>query len=151
MAEGHLDIEDARDLILGLFKDYMEDNVLQITLADDYPSVYYENLESGELPPKDEPWFRLTVRHLEGDQSTLGGVGARRFSKTGLVTVQVFVPAGARGQTLADKLGKMTVDAFEGKEAGGVWFRRVKLNEIGPEGPWFQTNVTAEFTYEQTK
>jgi hypothetical protein len=67
------------------------------------------------------------------------------------VTVQVFVPNG-QGVTLADRLCKIAAEAFEGRHTpGGVWFRNVRMREVGPDGPWVQHNVVAEFTYDELK
>lgn len=151
MAEGQLTFEQARDAILTRFREQLLDDYGAIMDTDEDAVVYWDNLSSNGQPPQDKPWFRVVVRHTDSDQSSLGEANNRRFNRVGLVSVQVFTPAGARGLTLADQLGKMAVDAFEGKEADGVWFRNVRLQEIGPDGPWFQYNVTASFTYDQTK
>jgi hypothetical protein len=70
------------------------------------------------------------------------------------VIVQVFAPLTAgEGLTQAEALAIIARDAFEGKTAGAgqVWFRNVAINEIGPDGPWFQINVSADFLYDETK
>jgi hypothetical protein len=69
------------------------------------------------------------------------------------VTVQVFVRRGD-GVTLARRLGKIAVNAFEGKTAGPeeqVCFRDVRMTEVGPTDKWFQLNVVAEFRYDTLK
>ena len=142
---------EARDAIQSRFKAQFDADVLAIVGGSDKPLVVWDNVALTGEPPKDKAWFRVNVKHSDGDQVSLGEAGTRKFSRDGIVTVQIFIPAGARGLALADRLGKMTVDAFEGKAAAGVWFRRVKLVEVGPDGPWFQYNVTAAFTYELTK
>jgi hypothetical protein len=58
------------------------------------------------------------------------------------------------GVTLAKRLGKIAVNAFEGKVAGpadDIWFRNVRMNEAGPPDKWFQVNVVAEFLYDTIK
>lgn len=153
MAEGQLTYEQARDAVLGLFQTQLANEYQSAANDADEPVVFWDNLDKGESAPVDRPWFRVTVRHTNGEQTTLQEPGSRRFSREGLVTVQIFVPAGARGLTLADRLGKMATDAFEGRQADGVWFRNVRLNEVGNDekGAWYQANVIAEFYYEQTK
>lgn len=154
MAEGQITFEQARDLVSARFLEQFNADVpglLDIVSDDELPTIFWDNVDPKSKPPQDGPWFRFSVRHIDGSQSSLGEVGSRRFNRIGLVTVQIFIPAGARGLTQADKLGKMAVDAFEGKDVSGIWFRNVRLIEVGPSGPWFQYNVLANFTYDQTK
>ena len=75
-----------------------------------------------------------------------------RFRRFGIVTVQVFELSGD-GLTSSDVLVDLALDAFEGEKTGldRVEFRNARANEIGQDGPWFQTNVIAEFTYDRTK
>lgn len=151
MAEGQLTFEQARDAILGLFQEALSDGYEAASGDSEEPVVFWDNLDKGVKPPQDRAWFRIVVRHTNGEQTTLQEPGSRRFSREGLVTVQIFTPAGARGLTLVDRLGTMATNAFEGRQADGVWFRNVRLNEVGNTDAWFQTNVIAEFYYEQTK
>lgn len=146
-----LTFEEATDLMLGRFKEQLDDDYPSVIGGPEQPTVYWENIGSEEQPPKDAPWMRVEVKHFSGSQNTIQEPGQRRFGREGLITVQIFVPAGTRGRTLADRLGKIAVDAFEGKKAGEVWFRDVTLNEVGNDGPWFQVNVRAGFTYDETK
>ena len=61
----------------------------------------------------------------------------------------MFVPVGD-GLSGARVLGKVVVDAYQGKSTpGGAWFRNVRLQEVGPDGNWSQVNVVAEFTYDE--
>lgn len=99
-----------------------------------------------------DAFARITVTHALGEQATLAnGTGNRKFSRTGLVTIQIFTKYG-EGLVLSDKLAKVAVDAFEGNTtASGIWFRNVTANEIGLTADKFQVNVTADFTYDEIK
>jgi len=132
--------EQARDEMLALFK----------TAWGSTYNVLWDDV-AGAKPAADEPYARATVIHGAAGQRTMGGAGARRFSRSGSVIVQVFVPRG-RGLALADQLSKVAVDAFEAQRTpGDVWFRNVRANEIGGQTTWFQTNVIADFTYDEIK
>ena len=49
-------------------------------------------------------------------------------------------------------LAKVISDALEGTTtARGVWFRNVRLKEIGSDTPWFQVNINSDFYYEELK
>lgn len=143
--------EEARDLICGRLQAQLAADYENIYGVGEEPVVYWDNLSPSSTPPKDKPWMRAILQHLGGTQNTLAQAGSRLFGRTGIITVQLFVPGGTRGSTLADRLGKMLVDAFEGKAAGEVWFRNVSLSEVGNDGPWYQINVRAEFMYEEMK
>lgn len=112
----------------------------------------YENVK-GEKPSAQEPWARLTVRHGPSRQASLSGaLGTSRYERSGILTVQIFIPNGEGGLSLGYSLGKVIADAFEGKATPNqVWFRNVTINEIGPSDEWFQLNATAEFTYDEVK
>ncbi len=107
--------------------------------------------------PTDAPYARITIKHNVFPQVTIGAPVAQggngvRFRRFGLVTVQVFELSGD-GLTSSDILVDLALDAFEGEKTGldRVEFRNARANEIGQDGPWFQTNVIAEFTYDRVK
>ena len=116
--------------------------------------VAYENVKSQDtVPPSGSaPWARVTLRHTFGDQASLASVGGvRRWRRDGLVTVQIFIPLG-EGLSEGYSLAKTVVDAFEGTAtASSVWFRNVRVNEVGSDGEWYQVNVLADFTYDEVK
>lgn len=98
-----------------------------------------------------DPWAAFHILHDGSDQSTLGAEGARTFTRTGSVKVQVFVPAGQRGLDEATVLATAARDAFEGKTIGGVRFYRVGQRTVGLDGSWFQVNVSGDFEFDETK
>ena len=115
------------------------------------PPVIYDDV--AQEPPADgSVWVRVSVKHSANGQQTLGAQGNRRFGRIGIVVVQVFTPYGG-GLTANDIFAKVAVDAFEGKSTApdAVTFSNVRSNEIGQSGDWFQTNVIAEFEYDEIK
>ncbi len=109
--------------------------------------------EKGDKVRPDRPWARVSVQHNVSPQRTFGEPGNRRFERLGIVIVQVFTPMSIeQSVTLAEDLGIIARDAFEGRTTpGGVWFRNARLQEVGPDDPWWQLNVSAEFTYDELK
>lgn len=101
----------------------------------------------GQNPPP--TWARVTVRHVDGNQPTLAGPsGKRRYTKMGIVTIQLFTPSD--GLVSADSIADLLEAAFRGVDSpNGVWFRNPRSNEVGVNGPWFQTNVIVDFEYDQ--
>lgn len=141
----------ARNEILTAIKSVLD------TLTTDLPAdqVIYRNKSTAQIPDTDTPsptyWAVVLVQHAAGAQASLTGrVDERLYEKSGLVTVQLFAP---RGKMLeADDIVETIESAFLGVSTpGGVWYRNVRSTEIGESGPWFQTNILAEFTYDQVR
>ncbi len=111
----------------------------------------YENVK-GARPTAQKPWARLTIRHgPPGPTSLSGGTGKHRFERNGLLTAQIFIPNG-QGLSEGYVLCKIVADAFEGVATPlQVWFRNIRVNEVGPAGEWFQFNVLVDFTYDEIK
>jgi len=115
------------------------------------PLMLYDDVK-GDVPKDGISWARVQVRHNESNQVTLGEVAGRRFRRFGIVLVQIFTPFGD-GLDAADAFAKVANDAFEGEETSPdeVIFRNVRVNEIGQSGDWFQTDVLADFEWDQVK
>lgn len=116
------------------------------------PELRYWDVHYDAQPNGDDAWARLTVHLNDADQVTLGEPGARRFTRYGLVSVQVFVPSG-RGLRQANPFVTVALDALEGKSTsdGAILFRHVRQTEGGRDGPWAITLVIAEFEYDAVK
>lgn len=137
-----LTYKEAKNEILDIFKAAWD--------PTGYP-VHYEAVREDRSTDQN-PWAVVTLQHAAGFQSTLNGAnGTRTFTRLGFVTVQIFKPSG-KGLQEAYDLAKVVSDAFEGTATpGGVWFRDVRLNEVGRDGEFFQMNVVAEFRYDEVK
>lgn len=140
----------ARDEMLGLFNVAWLANTPAINGAVAIP-VEWPGVASGAPPGADEAWARVSLRHSPAGQITFGATGARRFNRTGLLTVQVFSPLSAGGGlSFAENAAIIARNAFEGVgTASGIWFRNTRIQEIGPDGAWFQMNVVTEFQYDE--
>lgn len=135
-------VAEGRDLVLGHIKSAWDE-------LDDCPPLRFDDTEGGAV--QDEEWARITIQHVPGgfDQRTLGPAGYRRFRRLGIVTIQVFTALGD-GLTRADTLAQVLLTALQGATTatGGVIFRNAGMSEVGRDGRWNQTNVTAEFEYD---
>lgn len=102
--------------------------------------------------PDNAPYARITMRHNVMDQRTLGNIGNRRFRRFGIITVQIFTLSN-QGLATADVFAKVALDAFEGSNTAPdeIHFRNARINEVGEDGPWFQTNVLVDFDYDEIK
>ena len=144
--------ESARDEILGLFRAHW---VAQTPALNGGQPIRVEwpGVDAGGPPPADKPWARIALRHTTSRQSTFGPAGGRRFTRPGLVTVQIFAPLSAgQGLSLAEKCAIIARDAFEGRgTASGIWFRNARIQEIGRTGAWQQFNTVVEFQYDELR
>jgi len=115
--------------------------------------VKYDNVGKTTVPPTgNTPWARVTLRHIAAGQGSLSGEsGQRMFDRSGILTIQIFVPPG-KGLAEATDLPKILQDAYEGvRTTNGAWFRDVVVQEVGIDGDFFQTNVIAIFEYDEIK
>lgn len=116
---------------------------------------------SGNAPPKPDStgkaeagsWARAQMRHNVGGQVSLADdQGRRRWRRSGIITVEVYTPLGTGFDRLHDELVQIVKDAFEGKTTvSDIIFSDVAPREIGPDGPWFQSNVLIAFEYDEVK
>lgn len=144
--------DSANDEILGLFN---ADWATRTPALNGGQAVHVEwpGVDSQDPPPVGAPWARIVLRYGSSRQATLSPPGQRRFTRTGLVTVQIFTPISAGGGlSLAEKLGIIARDAFEGKgTSSGIWFQNARIQPIGADGQWEQTNVVVEFQYDEQR
>jgi hypothetical protein len=107
-----------------------------------------------EAPDVSKPFARVQVVHQTGAQATLGTKNNRRFDRAGFVVIEIFTPVSTEwGLSFDMNLAIIARDAFEGVGTdSGIWFRNVRVQEIGADGNGcWQTNVTADFTYDEVR
>lgn len=132
-----------------------QDDMLAIVrdvAAQQQVPVVYESVKGGP-PAENRPWVQPQIRHdFGGDASLTGGLGGkRRYSRTGVLWIRIYMPMGA-GLAGGYDLGGAFVHALQGKSTDHcVWFRNVRLTEVGPSGVWYQFNVLANFTYDEVR
>jgi hypothetical protein len=105
----------------------------------------------------DEPWARWNLDYVGGRQLTFAKPGARKFTKQGLIYINVFSPLGV-GLGDAREASEVAIKAYEGKRTpGDVWFRNVRIESEGHghgggrNKSWWTTLVVAEFTYDHLR
>lgn len=144
--------EDASDAMKFLFWDYWRALTPALN-GGVVVSVRWQGVTYDGPPPVTKPYATHTIRHAKSQQITFGPPGQRRFLRPGVIAVQVFTPlANSQGLSLAEKLAIIARDAYEGKATtGGIWFRNARINEVGPDGTWYQQNMVVEFEYDEIK
>lgn len=112
--------------------------------------MHWESVRD-ERSADESPWASTFIRHGPSRQVTFGPVGSRIFEREGTVMMNTFAPIG-KGLSESYAMAKILADAFEGKSSpGGVWFKNVRINEIGREGQFMQFSALADFTYNEVK
>ena len=132
---------EAVDDILALFKEAWD--------TTGYKSHYEDKRDTRDTSM--DPWASVVIRHATGQQRTLGGKGQRLFLRLGVIVVTINTPSNS-GLSGGLVLAKLVSDAYEGVSSpNGVWFRNVRINELGREGTFFQTNVISDLEYHEKK
>lgn len=141
-----LTITDARDEALAIIKAAMDGTAPY----DAYEVIYTDSAD--DVPKDAASWMRVMFRHTDGEQASLTDDSARhRWERRGLLSLQGFHPT-ADGQNISDAWLQLMLDSLEGVVSpGGIIFRNVSPREIGQNGDWYQSNVIAEFEYDQIK
>ncbi len=106
-------------------------------------------------PPVSPAWVRVRVDESLSLQSTLGGVGNRRFERQGTAVFEISAPTDF-GTVAADAIVKAIRDAFEGVTVPGVgeiavYFTNCQVLNLGIEGPSWRVNALASFWFEDRK
>jgi len=143
----------ARNEVMALFKAAWDANLTSAPIP-----ILWDGINPLEPPQpastaaaEARPWVRIEMRHNVGGQAGFGD-GVRRYRRVGIITVEVFTPMGTGFDALHDELVQIVKDAFEGKTTpSDVEFRDVSPKEVGPTGPWFQSDVNIAFEYDEIK
>ena len=133
--------EEARDAIFKVFLDAWD--------ATGYPVTWTD--VASEINNSETVWARVVLRHADGGQASLGGeIGSKRWERSGILFVQVFAPVGD-GSTAAYNAAQLVADAFQSVIGSDVWFRNVRINEVGSNGAFEQINVLVNFFYDDVR
>lgn len=111
--------------------------------------VYYPDVVK-DTPTGNAAFLKAYVDLTNEDQRSLGSTGNRRFRVYGMVMVQIFTPFG-KGQVEADLISGVVKGAFRGVNTGAdaITFRNARVVDVGHDGAFLQTNVFAEFDYDE--
>lgn len=116
--------------------------------------VKYQGVDTLDPPSQDTDWARVDMGHEAGGQASLSGPinGVTRWGQNGQIIVQCFGRISAGGIDKAMEMACAVRDAFRGRAtAGGVWFRRQTIREVGQDKGWYQVNATITFDYDEVK
>jgi hypothetical protein len=133
----------ARDAIYGTLKTAVESSVYF-----DIPIFYPDVVKT--KPDGDTEYLKAFVDLTNERQASIGGHQQRRYRVYGIVMVQIFTKYGS-GQEKADAISGVVKGAFRGVNTGAdaITFRNARVIDVGHTGPYLQTNVVAEFDYDE--
>jgi len=130
---------------VALLEEYVDNTVLastQVTLENEQ----YKG-------PSDTPWVRVSVRHFDGGQGSLGGVGQRKFDRLGSVFVQIFIPQDSGGTDDAETIAHEARTLLEGKSLLGTTVNTLTTNirEVGLLDGYYVMVAETGFEYQETR
>lgn len=100
--------------------------------------------------PDGVKWVRLTIKFNSGNQDSLGRENNRKFTKQGLIFVQVFTPSN-KGTDDNDDLCNSSLNLLDGVRINDLWLYRGRIKTIGSDGEFYQQNVVVEFEFENIR
>lgn len=128
-------------------------------LPGEFRSIYTFDNEKFEPPSTTSvlngfagtPWVRLSVRHGDSRQKTLGPVGARKFEHQARVILQIFtVPS--TGIKKADELNQAFQECFDTDLArGDVFGGESSYRERGTADGWYMAESSVTYTYDEIR
>lgn len=135
--------DQARNEMLAVFKAAWDSTGFAAVYQDVKSSV------PAQVSNLNVPWARIVVKHFDGGQTGFGATVEKRFTNTGVIWVQIFSPVGD-GLTKAYELSQLVLVAFC-QARGSVWFRNMRMKEVGVSGAFEQINVLADFNYDDRR
>lgn len=112
--------------------------------------IYFESVQD-DRETDTLPFCKVWVRHSFSSQRSLGGQGSRIFERRGFVRIEVYSRI-TNGLQESYQLAKVASDAYEGRSSdNGVWFRRVRISEMGKDGIFNRVDVIVDFEYHEMK
>lgn len=95
------------------------------------------------IPPAQGAWVRFSLQPGEGKQVDIGAP-EKRHRYTGIVAVQVFVPAG-EGTQILNGLVNDIINIFRGFESSDLTCLTPSAENRGISGNAYQTNIIVPF------
>ncbi len=97
------------------------------------------------------PWVRLTVRHQNTEQISLGPVGFRKFEHQASLILQIFTVPNT-GMKKSDELAQLFFEIFdEDMGRNDVFGGESSYRERGTAEGWQMSEARVEYTYHETR
>ena len=115
-------------------------------------TIYTFANESFDPPNSDTAWVRVTIIPTFAEQSSLGKVANRRFTRQAILAVQSFVPLNT-GTQLEDAIAKKVEDNFEGVKIVSpvLWLMTSTRSDLGVDNQWKAGLVEIPYSFQEVK
>jgi hypothetical protein len=142
-----MDAREARTEIYNTFLSGWNDAGLPVVNTGPNKNLFWQDVK-GEMPKNpDFPFARAFIQHVETEQVTLQSEpGERVYARYGLATFMLHAPTGS-GYTTAYEIAERVIRRFQAAD-GCIWFKNVRLEEMGGYGNYVRIDVLVEFRYE---
>ena len=87
----------------------------------------------------------LQVLHAAGG---IAALGTKRFRQIGIVSASIYAETNKGRKRSAGKIADQALRFFQTELIAGVTFSNQRINEVGPDGRWWQVNVLADLLYD---
>ena len=97
------------------------------------------------------PWIRITDS-LATSKQTLGGIGNRKFTRHGILFIQIFAPSNT-GQFAAKSLAKSLLGLYESVSFDNIKCEAGVIRSIpnSNDARWYQLELNVDFFYQEVK
>lgn len=114
------------------------------------PEVFWQGVELPEKPIVDEFWCMVSTQTVMSEQATFRN-NIKRYTTSGLLVVQLFCPrSDSQSMQKGRELAELVQTTFRsGETANGVWFRKVRINELPAEENSYRFNVVVEYEFDE--
>lgn len=121
------------------------------TIVGYLPEIRWQGVEKEGSPETKKYWCRVSSQSVLERQITFRNGTDKRYQTDGLLFVQVFAPmSDAKAMENLRALAVVARNAFRGKTTSSmIWFRNVRINELGPDNKAYRCNVVAEYQYDE--
>lgn len=133
------DFDDLETTIITYFEEEW------VSARPDVP-VAWDNIEF-DPSDNDDPWIRFSILDGNSVQASIGNDPF--FRAIGIVEIQIFTPTGG-GTLVSRELASDIGAIFRRVQIGGITFRAPSLSRVGPDGKWFQQNVSIPYYSDTT-
>ena len=119
----------------------------------DPDNIVWQVEQKGSKWDGSAPYLHVSMFNLNGVQATLANaLGEKRYRRAGNVIIQAHAPLDFEGDLLGlveqiNYTAEMSM--FNKVTSGGVEFDSVIATEIGRNGPWYVSTITAVFEYDE--
>jgi hypothetical protein len=95
-------------------------------------------------------WVDVNVQFNDGNQSSLGRAGNRKFLRLGLLFIQIRTPQNTATDE-NDLLAQASVNLFDGERLGQLWLFNGRVKTVGSDGQFYLQNAIVEFKFEDIR